>query len=80
MYYLYILQSEINNRYYIGVSNDVQRRLLEHNSGSVKSTAPYKPWIIRKIEEFPTINLAYQRERFIKSKKSRKIIEIIINS
>ncbi|KPJ62749.1 hypothetical protein AMJ44_15240 [candidate division WOR-1 bacterium DG_54_3] len=80
MYYLYIIQSQEKDRYYIGVSNDVERRLKEHNSGIVKSTAPYKPWILRRVEEFPDIKSAYQRERFIKEKHSRKIIEKIISS
>ena len=80
MYYLYILQSEKTGRYYVGASNNVQRRLIEHNSGVVKSTAPYSPWIIKRVEAFPNTELAYQRERFIKAKKSRKIIEKIISS
>ena len=80
MYYLYILQSQAKGRYYVGVSGNVDKRLKEHNSGIVKSTAPYKPWIIKCVEEFPDIKLAYQRERFIKDKHSRKIIEKIIAS
>ena len=80
MYYLYILQSKKNNSYYVGVTNNIERRLEEHNLGSVKSTAHYRPWIIKRIEEFPDINSAYRRERFIKTKHSRKIIEIIIAS
>ena len=80
MHYLYILQSKKNNRYYVGVTNDIERRLEEHNSGYVKSTAHYRPWTLKRVEEFPDMNLAYQRERFIKAKHSRKIIEIIIAS
>jgi len=80
MYYLYILQSQKTGRYYVGVTNNVQRRLKEHNLAAVKSTAYYKPWILKKVEEFSNIKGAYARERFIKSKHSRKIIEKIINS
>jgi len=79
-HYVYILQSMKNKRYYIGVTNNTQRRIIEHNSGLVRSTAPHKPWILKRVEEFPDINTAYQRERFIKSKRSRKIIETIIRS
>jgi putative endonuclease len=80
MHYLYILQSQKDGRYYIGITNDVQRRLEEHNSGLSISTAPYKPWIIKRVEEYNDIKLAYKRERFIKAKRSRKIIEKIISS
>ena len=79
-HYVYILQSINNKRYYVGVTNNIHRRITEHNSGLVKSTAPYKPWKLMHTEEFPDINTAYQRERFIKSKHSKKIIETIILS
>jgi len=80
MYYLYILQSKKDQRYYIGVTNNIKRRFKEHNSGFVRSTAPYAPWEIKRIEEYPNIRLAYQREKFIKTKHSKKIIESIISS
>jgi len=80
MHYLYILQSEINGRFYIGVTNDIERRIGEHNSGLVRSTSPYCPWVVKRIEEFHTIDEAYQRERFIKAKHSKIIIEKIIAS
>jgi len=79
MYYLYILQSQNDGRFYVGVSNNVERRLSEHNSGLAKSTAPYKPWRLRHVEEFQDIKSAYQRERFIKKKHSRRIIKKIIS-
>jgi len=78
MHYLYIIQSLKTGRYYIGVTIDAKRRVDEHNSGAVKSTAPYIPWELKRLEEFPDINSAYKRERFIKAKHSRKIIEKII--
>ena len=78
MYYVYFLQSELNGRYYVGITNNVERRLKEHNSGIVRSTAPYKPWELKRIEKYVDINQAAQRERFVKAKHSRKIIEMII--
>ena len=77
-YYVYILQSEINGRYYVGMTNDFERRLEEHNSGRVKSTAPYKPWVVKRIEKYADLCSATQRERFIKAKHSRRIIEEIV--
>ena len=68
MHYLYILQSEKTGRYYVGVTSDIKRRLREHNSGSVRSTSFYKPWVIKRIEEYPDISSAYKRELFIKEK------------
>jgi len=78
MHYVYFLQSQVAGRYYVGITNNVERRLNEHNSGLVKSTATYKPWQIKRIEKYGNINEATRRERFIKAKHSRKIIELII--
>ena len=79
-YYVYILQSVKTGRYYFGVSNNVRRRFAEHNSGFSKSTAPFRPFILKRVDCFENIKEAYQRERFLKSKKNRRIIELIIQS
>ena len=80
MHFVYILQSKKTNKYYVGVTANIDRRLKEHNSGSVKSTAPYKPWTLKKLEKYADIKSAYRREKFIKSKHSKTIIEKIIAS
>ena len=78
MYYVYILQSEKDGRYYVGVSGNVRKRFKAHNAGESKSTAPYRPWALKKIEEYNNIRFAYQRERLIKAKHSREFIEKVI--
>lgn len=79
-YYVYFLQSLIDGSYYVGVSDNVQRRFKQHSDGESKSTSSKRPWIIKRMEEYLDINSAYKRERFLKRMKSRKIIEKIINS
>ena len=76
-YYVYFLQSAKDWSFYIGVTNDVGRRFEEHNSGQSKSTATKRPWRLKRIERFNTIEEAYQRERWLKKQKSKKIIEKI---
>lgn len=44
MFFVYILRSLKNGSFYKGSTNDVYRRLVEHNSGKNKSTARYMPW------------------------------------
>jgi len=78
MYYVYILRSELSRRYYIGYSDAPDRRLLEHNSGKVKSTRPFRPWIKVYQEIYETETLAMKREKEIKLKKSRNYIEWLI--
>ena len=79
-YYVYFLESSQDGSYYIGVTENVSRRFKEHNSGQSKYTSPKKPWILKRVEVHQNIKLAYERERFLKAKKSRKIIKKIINS
>ena len=43
MWYVYILKSAIDNNLYVGSTNDIARRLTEHNSGKVDSTKNRTP-------------------------------------
>lgn len=69
MFTVYILHSTIRNRYYVGCSENVERRLSEHNSGKVSSTKAYLPWQIIYKEDFENVGEAYKREKEIKSYK-----------
>lgn len=42
---VYINYSQVFDKYYIGQTANFESRLLLHNSGLVKSTKPYMPWI-----------------------------------
>ena len=78
--FVYILESERNGRYYVGVTSNVKKRLDMHNSGQSKSTAPYAPYALKRVEKYSTSSEAYLREKFLKSKKSSKIIKLIVES
>lgn len=46
-YYVYLIKSEICNRYYVGYTNNIFKRLRAHNgeiSGGAKKTRKYRPW------------------------------------
>ena len=43
-YFTYIIVSKKNKRWYYGHSNDLERRIIEHNSGQNKSTKNKGPW------------------------------------
>lgn len=43
MYYVYVLQSQKDNLFYTGFTNDLQKRLSQHNDGKVKSTMNRTP-------------------------------------
>jgi putative endonuclease len=52
MYTVYILQSLKDNRYYIGSTNNLKRRFIEHNRGQTRSTANRKPFKLIYKEEY----------------------------
>lgn len=78
MFYLYILHSIKNGRYYIGSCEDLDRRLSMHNRGLVKSTKGYLPWEMVYNESYSTLSEARKREYQVKGWKKRVAIERLI--
>jgi len=77
-YYVYIIYSQLKNRYYTGYSSDPEERLVEHNLGATPSTRPGRPWTLVYTEEFDNKTAAILREKEIKRMKSRKYIETLL--
>ncbi len=75
----YILQCK-DNRYYIGSSLDINKRLTEHMTGKCKFTKSRLPVELIYTEEFVTYAEARKREYQIKNWKSRLAIENLIKS
>ena len=78
--HLYILFSEKLNKFYVGSTTELERRLLEHNRGKEKFTKTGIPWELVYSEPFEALIGARRREREIKMKKSRLFIEQLIRS
>ncbi len=66
-YFAYILKSESRENYYYGSTEDISKRLGEHNSGKVRYTKGRRLWILHYVEEFDTRSEAVQREKYYKS-------------
>ena len=69
VWYVYILKCGKINRYYTGHTENLERRLKEHNNGKTQSLRAYLPVRIIYTEEFSTKQEAFRRERQIKSYK-----------
>jgi len=80
MFYLYILHSQLRDKYYIGSTANLEDRLQSHNSNHSGFTGHTGDWVIVYTELFNTREEAYARERSIKKWKSRKLIERLISS
>jgi putative endonuclease len=80
MFSVYIIYSATLDRYYVGYSEDVQKRVLEHNSGLSGFTSKANDWQLKYTESFDSRHNAIKREVEIKNKKSRKFIEWLIEN
>jgi putative endonuclease len=68
MYYVYILHSlKESDRYYVGYTVDINKRLEEHNSGKSLHTKPWLPWEIETFVTFKSKNKAKEFEKYLKS-------------
>jgi putative endonuclease len=78
--YVYILKSLRNDRFYIGSTNDLERRLVEHSSGrGCLTTKRLRPLELVFKQKFETVKLAKQIETKLKQLKNRQLLEIIID-
>jgi len=73
--FVYILQSTKDGTYYIGSTNDLSDRIIRHNQGRSKYTKSKRPWEVVYSEEFDDRASAVNREKELKSWKSKHLIE-----
>jgi len=67
MFYVYVLRSLKDGRFYYGSSETPEDRIKSHNAGKVRSTRSRRPLVLHYIEKSPTKKEAIQRELFFKS-------------
>ena len=77
---VYILRSESSERFYIGCAEQPEVRLAEHQRGQTISTRGRGPWTLVYQEQFDTLAEARRRERQLKSWKSHRSIQELINA
>ena len=80
MAHVYILQSESTGRFYVGSSDDLERRLSEHLRGHSPATRGRGPWKLVYKEAFESPVEARRRELEIKHWKSAKMIQALIRN
>ena len=68
-HFVYVLWSTAGRRFYIGISEDSQKRLRQHNEGGSKWTARYRPWELVHVEAYSTYMEARKREILLKKQK-----------
>ncbi len=72
MAYVYFIKSLGNNWIYVGSTEDLTKRLHQHNLGEVKSTKSRKPFVLVYSEKYDSISEARLREKEIKKSRCKK--------
>jgi predicted GIY-YIG superfamily endonuclease len=68
MKYVYLLESISHpDKRYIGISDDFNKRIKDHNSGKSPHTAKYKPWKTVVVVRFDNDHKANAFEKYLKS-------------
>jgi putative endonuclease len=75
-YYVYLLRSEKDGCYYVGQTQNVQRRLAQHNKGVVKSTRSRRPLQLVGYESYKSQNDARFCEYHLKHHSDQKKVFI----
>jgi len=78
MFYVYVLRSLVNKRFYTGSTNNLERRINEHNSGKSGYTKLTRPFVLVYKEEFISRKESYKREMFLKTGKGRELLRSLI--
>ncbi len=80
MVYVYVLKSKTARKSYVGATDNISRRLKEHNSGKHFYTKRYMPWELIYKEEFNNFQEARTREKYFKSTPGRRLMKKIFDN
>lgn len=78
MYYVYLLRSEGQGKFYIGYTAQLQRRLSEHKGGKCYTTQRLENPGLIFCEAFTNEKDARRRERYFKTSKGKKILKLML--
>ena len=77
-YSVYAIYSPKHKRIYVGMSKNIKRRISEHNSGMVKSSRAYGPWLLIYSEVVGERAEARKKEKYYKSGFGREFVKQFI--
>lgn len=78
MYYVYVLLSFRDKKFYIGFSEDVKKRLEDHNAGRNTSTKTRRPLKLIYFEAHLCKKDALRREFYFKTAKGKSTLRLML--
>ena len=73
-FFTYILVSEVDGSFYIGQTQNVEKRVVRHNAGRNRYTSTKRPWKLLYAEPCSSRSEAMKLEKYLKSLKKRKAV------
>jgi putative endonuclease len=77
MFYVYVLYSELFDKYYIGQTKDVNARIVRHNSALENYTSKYVPWVLVGFVSKSTRSEAVVLEKKLKNLSRARLLVFI---
>lgn len=74
-YYVYILQSLKDSKFYTGYTSNLHKRLAEHNQGENTSTKHRRPLKLIYYEAYLLKSDAEKREKYLKTSMGKRVIK-----
>jgi len=74
MIYVYAINSKERNYIYVGMTDNVERRVAQHQKGYEKTTKPYRPFELILCETYPNLEKARKREKFLKTAAGKRFL------
>ena len=78
MFFVYAISSRVRPYIYVGLTNNVERRLKEHNHGENRSTKAYGPFELIFKEEHETKANARIREKYLKTGVGKEFLKSLL--
>jgi putative endonuclease len=78
--FVYILFSQKDKKTYTGSTDDIEKRIKEHENGYCKATMHRRPLQLIRSETFDTLTEARKRERYLKTAAGRKQLKKILKN
>ncbi len=80
MFFVYVIRSSRDGNLYIGYTDDLRRRINEHNAGENFSTKPREPFKLIYYEAFLEKHDALAREKFFKTGWGRQYLQRVLKN
>ncbi|MBL0308871.1 MAG: GIY-YIG nuclease family protein [Bacteroidetes bacterium] len=78
MFTVYVLQSIHHDKLYTGFTENIDRRMSEHNTGKSKFTSAFRPWKIIYTEQVNTREGARKLEKYYKTAAGKRRLKHLI--